>query len=178
LVLGQLDLTTRDASSSLGSGAVGMRWPHGITVAGKMLLVTDAGSNRVMVWRDLPHQNGMPCDLVLGQADFAALDQNRSAYHPSAAALNMPHGLAVQDDCLICADTANSRLLGFELDRLAMGAAAHRLAGQSTFAGKGENRWHAAARDSVCWPYGVAVSDHTVSIADSGNNRVLLWDMA
>ena len=59
-----------------------------------------------------------------------------------------------------------------------MGAAATRLAGQRDFAAKGDNRWSAAARDSLCWPYGVSASPATLAIADSGNNRVLLWDVA
>ena len=46
------------------------------------------------------------------------------------------------------------------------------------FEAKGDNRWSAAARDSLCWPYGVAASAGTLAIADSGNNRVLLWDVA
>jgi hypothetical protein len=32
--------------------------------------------------------------------------------------------------------------------------------------------------DTLCWPYSVAASGATVVIADSGNNRVLLWDAA
>ena len=56
--------------------------------------------------------------------------------------------------------------------------AATRLAGQLRFSDKGDNRWRAAARDSLCWPYGVAASGDTAVIADSGNNRVLLWEAA
>ena len=59
-----------------------------------------------------------------------------------------------------------------------MDAPATRLAGQHGFADKGDNRWQAAARDSLCWPYNVAASDDTAVIADSGNNRVLLWEAA
>jgi hypothetical protein len=33
-------------------------------------------------------------------------------------------------------------------------------------------------RDSLCWPYGVAASGDTLAIADSGNSRVALWDLA
>jgi hypothetical protein len=96
----------------------------------------------------------------------------------TASAMNMPYGLCVQDDCLIIADTANSRLLGFDLSDVRMDACASRLAGQPDFTRKGDNRWVPAARDSLCWPYGVAASGSTVAIADSGNNRVLLWEAA
>jgi hypothetical protein len=46
------------------------------------------------------------------------------------------------------------------------------------FAQQSDNRWAPAARNSLCWPYGVAASGPTVAIADSGNNRVLLWKAA
>ena len=87
-------------------------------------------------------------------------------------------GSASQGGRLIVADTANSRLLGFELDGLAMGAARLALAGQRAFHDKGDNRWAPPARDSLCWPYGVGACGDTLAIADSGNNRVLLWEVA
>jgi len=76
----------------------------------------------------------------------------------------------------VVADTANSRLLAFDLSALAMGVPAIGVAGQRGFSDKGDNRWGAATRDSLCWPYNVAACGDTLVIADSGNNRVLLWE--
>ena len=108
---------------------------------------------------------------MLGQVDVTRLDHNRGAYYPTAGAMNMPYGLCVRDDRLIVTDTANSRLLGFDLPDVRMDASASRLAGQPDFTRKGDNRWVPAARDSLCWPYGLAASGSTVAIADSGNNQ-------
>lgn len=178
LVLGQRDFVHRDENAGKGGGPVGMRWPHGIAIAGGALFVPDAGNNRIMVWQRLPGTNGAACDCVIGQAGYAGLDHNRGAYYPDAASLNMPYGLAVTRGCLVVADTANSRLLGFDLQDIGIGAAAVRLAGQPDFTSKGDNRWGAPSRDSLCWPYGVAACGSTIVIADSGNNRVLLWGAA
>ena len=178
LVLGQRDFITRDEGAGEASGPVGMRWPHGIALAGDLILIADAGDNRVMAWRGWPTANGAPCHFVLGQADVTQTDHNRRAYYPTAGAMNMPYGLTVQEGRVVVADTANSRLLGFDLATLAMGAVATQLAGQSGFADKGDNRWAPAGRDSLCWPYGVAACGSTLAIADSGNNRVLLWEAA
>jgi len=175
LVLGQHDFTTRDENAGEGAGALGMRWPHGIAVVDNKLLVADAGNNRIMVWQQLPAANGVACDFVLGQADLMGLDHNRAAYDPTAGALNMPYGLGAHGTRLVVADTANSRLLGFDTDDLAMGAAATRLAGQHDFVTKGDNRWDVLRRDSLCWPYDVACCGDTLAVADCGNNRVLLW---
>ena len=103
---------------------------------------------------------------MLGQVDVTRLDHNRGAYYPTAGAMNMPYGLCVRDDRLIVADTANSRLLGFDLPDVRMDASASRLAGQPDFTRKGDNRWVPAARDRLCWPYGLAASGSTVAIAD------------
>jgi hypothetical protein len=175
LVMGQRNFITRDENAGEGAGALGMRWPHGIATADSKILVTDAGNNRIMVWQNLPTANGRPCDFVLGQADVMGLDHNQAGYDPTASALNMPYGLDVQGERLVVADTANSRLLGFDTDALAMAATARRLAGQHDFTAKGDNRWGLPVRDSLCWPYDVACRGGTVVIADSGNNRVLLW---
>jgi hypothetical protein len=178
LVLGQRDFVTRDDNAGQAGGARGMRWPHGIAVAGGMLFVSDAGNNRVMGWRTFPRSVGQPCDFLLGQTDCMGLDHNRASYYPTSSALSMPYGLTVKSGLLIVTDTANSRLLGFELDGLAMDSPAIALAGQPTFSDKGDNRWRCATRDSLCWPYSASACGDLLVIADAGNNRVLLWDAA
>ena len=95
-----------------------------IAVVDDTLFVADAGNNRVMVWRGWPRASGQPCDFVLGQPDFSGQDHNRCAYYPTAAAMNMPYGLCVAAKRLIVADTANSRLVGFDLAGLDMDASA------------------------------------------------------
>lgn len=177
LVLGQRDFGSRDDGGGEPVGAAGMRWPHAVTIAAGALFVADAGTSRVMVWRGLPRRHGAPCDIVLGQADFAATDHNRGGWDPAAATLNMPYGIATLGDRLIVADTANSRLLGFAFADLATGIDADRLTGQQHFSDKGENRWQRPDRDSLCWPYGIAIAGDIVAIADTGNNRVLLWSV-
>jgi hypothetical protein len=176
IVLGQSDALTRHENAGRGIGAFGMRWPHGLAVWRGMFAVADAGNNRIMLWNGVPTLTGTPCDSVLGQADPGACDHNRSAYYPSNSALNMPYALAVAGTRLMAADAANSRLVGYA--QPAMGAPADRLSGQCDFASKGDNRWGQARRDSLCWPYGLSVAGTVAAVADSGNNRVLLWDIA
>jgi len=178
LVLGQVDVTTRDDNASGAGAAVGMRWPHCVAVKDGRILVADAGNNRIMVWNAMPNSDGAPCSLVLGQGGFDGLDHNRAGFHPGERALNMPYGLAIWDNMLFCSDTANSRLVGYALSNLEMDAAATGLAGQPGFADKGDNRWRFAARDSLCWPFGLAASGSMLAIADTGNNRLLLWEAA
>lgn len=176
LVLGQRDFGSRDENAGGGVSAMSMRWPHQITLWQGHLAVADAGNNRVMLWDGVPDQNGKPCDAVIGQANFEDCDHNCASYYPSNRAVNMPYALASIDDQLIVGDTANSRLIGwFDPET---GAVAKTLTGQPDFAAKGDNRWGVATRDSLCWPYGLSIRENLVAIADSGNNRVLLWEIA
>ena len=178
LALGQSDMITRDDNAGIGAGAIGMRWPHSIVVDRGRIMVADAGNNRVMVWSHMPNADGAPCSFALGQEDLFSIDHNRGQYNPNAKALNMPYGLAVMGDRLICADTANSRLVGRRLAALGADAAADALAGQDGLSIKGDNRWRRATRDSLCWPFAIAAHGDLLAIADTGNNRVMLWGAA
>jgi hypothetical protein len=178
LVLGQHSFTARDENAGSDPGAVGMRWPHSVAMWCGELVVADAGNNRIMGWRSLPCAHGQPCDYVLGQANTTEIDHNRGGYFPTAATLNMPYCMAVLGDRLAVVDTASSRLVGFAAHARATNALARSLTGQHRFCDKGDNRWAPAARDSVSWPYAIAACGTTAVIADTGNNRVLLWEAA
>jgi len=47
--------------------------------------------------------------------------------------------------------------------------------GQDSFEGNGENRWKAVTSETLCWPYGICLHDGKLAVADSGNNRVMIW---
>ncbi|PTM45160.1 hypothetical protein [Phreatobacter oligotrophus] len=176
LVLGQDDFTCRDENAGGPVSARSMRWPHMAIGWRGGLAVADAGNNRVMIFDQFPLKNGVAADAMLGQNDMTGCDFNMVAYYPSAQAVNMPYALAVLDERLVVADTANSRLLGFS--DTSMACFADRLNGQPDFAAKGDNRWGLAERDSLCWPYGLSAKGSVLAVADSGNNRVLIWDAA
>lgn len=178
LVLGQRDFETRDENGGRAPGASGMRWPHCVAMDRGRLFVADAGNNRIMVWTTPPAHSGAPCAFMLGQSDVMGVDHNQAAYYPTATSLNMPYGLAILGGRLVAADTANCRLVGYDLDRLDMETPAQWLAGQATFEDKGENRWGVTQRDSLCWPYTVSICGTVAVVADSGNNRVLIWEAA
>ena len=183
LVLGQNGFDTRDENNGGAPDARSMRWPHAITFPAAGLCVADAGNNRLMRWLQRPVANNTACDVLVGQAGALLVEHNQASYYPDAACLNMPYGAAVAGDLLVVADTANSRLLAWQVDSLKThGVNAVALAAQPDWNSKGDNRWLAAARDSVCWPYSVALGApasgrDTLLVADSGNNRILLWSL-
>lgn len=185
LVLGQPDMTSRNENGGGTPSASSMRWPHALTFWGEHLVVSDAGNNRIMIWDGMPKENNAPCFALLGQQVFDLVEMNQGVYWPSAASLSMPYGVAAVGELLVVADTANSRLLGWRqisaeaLTTNLVGASADALTGQRDFQSKGENRsFGVATRDSLSWPYGIQICGNTAIIADSGNNRILLWQMS
>ena len=188
LVLGQGDFSHRDENGGAAPSASSMRWPHAISFPAGGLCVADAGNNRLMLWRAPPDTNNTPCDTVAGQAGMLSVEHNQGSYYPDAACLNMPYGATVAGGLLVVADTANSRLLAWSIAALnrsdqrsggCSGIGASALAAQPDWNSKGDNRWLPATRDSVCWPYSVAMQGAgTLLVADSGNNRVMLWPLA
>ena len=175
LVLGQSNFNSRDENGGTSPTDSSMRWPHAIAIWQDNLIVADAGNNRIAIWDGIPTENNTPCQMVLGQSNFSDVELNQSNYSPSAKSLSMPYGVAVYKDWIVVADSANSRLLGWR-DITANGVPALALVGQTEFNRKSENgSYGMATRNSFCWPYGIQVCGNMAIVADSGNNRVLLW---
>ena len=179
MLLGQLNMESRDENGGGSANAATMRWCHDITIWDNNLVVTDAGNNRVMIWEGIPIENNVPCKVVLGQKSFDLVEMNQGVYFPKANSLSMPYGVAATQDWLLVTDTANSRLLAWKKPQSIMslqGADADLVIGQNNFYSKGENRdYGLPTRDSLNWSYGINVHNNTAIIADSGNNRILLW---
>ncbi len=179
IVLGQPDMISRNENGGGSPTASSMRWCHDITIWNDNLVVTDAGNNRVMIWKGIPTENNTPCAVVLGQKNFNFVELNQGAYFPNASSLSMPYGVDIWEDYLIVADTANSRLLAWKKQEsilLLQGADADFVIGQDKFTNKSENRnFGLPTRQSLNWCYGVKVCGENVVVSDSGNNRVLIF---
>ena len=176
-VLGQNSFSSRDENAGIEGGPLGMCWPHSVVALNDSILVSDAGNNRIMVWKTWPNEPGTPCDFVLGQKDLSSSEHNRANYLPNEQALNMPYGMTAIGDLLIVADTANSRIVGWDGPSISPDAPATKLAGQPDFYSKGDNRWQTPVRDSLCWPYWISSRGNFLVISDSGNNRIMLWEL-
>jgi uncharacterized protein (TIGR03437 family) len=78
LVLGEPNFTTAPppTASSVNPTASNLYDPVSVTSDGQRLIVTDLGSNRVLIWNSIPTQNAQPADVVVGQPDMTTGDQN------------------------------------------------------------------------------------------------------
>lgn len=180
IVMGQPDAASREENRGEAVGPASFRWPHALAGHDDLLLVADAGNHRVLGWSPPPTGDG-PARLLLGQQDFGTAaewpygpqrgDRFRFPYSVSMDLSDGTHRLAV-------ADTANNRVLVWEgaIDDGGVEArAADHVLAQPSFADNGENRWDAVTADSMCWPYGLWLRGDRLAVADSGNNRVVIW---
>lgn len=178
VVLGQPDGTHREENRGGVVGPASFRWPHALAGRNDLLLVADAGDHRVLGWTPQPADDRV-ADLVLGQPDFHTAVEWPYGPH-TGDRFRFPYAIALDGagpESLAVADTANNRVLlwdGVPTD----GRPADHVLAQPTFAANGENRWSSVQHDTLCWPYGLSLSGDRLAVADSGNNRVVIWRRA
>jgi hypothetical protein len=172
VVLGQADAASRDENRGGAPGPASFRWPHGIAGHQDLLLIADAGDHRMLGWSPQP-DGDRPADMLLGQPDFQSVQEWPYGPH-TGDRFRFPYAIGFDTDRLAIADTANNRILlwdGLPVD----GRAADHVLAQPSFAANGENRWTSVQRDTLCWPYGLSLCGERLAVADSGNNRVMIW---
>ena len=174
-VLGQPDPYQRDENRG-GIGPASFRWPHDVAGTGERVLVADAGNHRLLGWSPPPDAD-RDADQVLGQLDLVT--GRELPYQPqSPSSLRFPYAASVsRDGRLAVADTANNRVLLWDRVPERSGVPADRVVAQHDFASNGENRWQLVGDDTLCWPFGLCLHGATLAVADSGNNRVMLWEL-
>ncbi|MFZ0324583.1 MAG: hypothetical protein WAN48_10675 [Actinomycetes bacterium] len=176
VLLGQETADRRADNRGDDLGARAFRWPHAVTGDAQALYVADAGDHRVLGWTP-PPKSDVPADLVLGQQDFDVAAEFKNQPQ-GAARLRFPYSCVSDHTRLFVADTSNNRVLVWH-DRPVQGSGhpADAVLGQPDADSNGENRWDAVADDSFCWPYGLSLAGDVLAVADSGNNRVVVWQL-
>ena len=166
-VLGQADFTQDDPGTSDSA----MTGPTRAEVAGSSLFVLDSGNHRVMQWLTLPTLNNAPADHVHGQADFIF-----NAAGTSQTRLSSPKGLSVvevgSEMRMVVGDTGNNRVMIWNPVPASDGSPATVVLGQTDF----DTRTVGVSATEMNAPTGVWTDGTRIAVADSGNNRVLIWN--
>ena len=85
-----------------------LHFPRFALSDGEKLYVSDSGNDRVLIYNEIPQENGAAADVVLGQADFQSLRESAGA-----ASLRSPGTLALDGTNLYVADPFTRRVLVF-----------------------------------------------------------------
>lgn len=175
IVLGQNDFTHGEENRGITVNKGGLNKPMDAMYDGTNFIVADTNNNRVLIWNSFPDTNLDP-DIVLGQADFLSNQPNRGG-SPDANTLFKPAAVYSDGFTLVVADTENNRMLVWTEFPTTDGEPADMVFGQLDFTHNECNQ--GADQPSVltlCRPKGVQLLFGAyVFIADTDNNRVLLW---
>lgn len=186
VVLGQADFV----SSTTACAATGMFFPESVAITpdGK-LIVSDTENHRVLVWRTVPAANATPPDVIVGQSVATRCRRNDDNQDnvadaaPSARTLYRPRGLWSDGERLVVVDSDNNRVLVWNTFPAANFQPADLVLGQGSFARRTPNDddqdgvTDAVSARTLSGPYnGVHSNGVQLAVADSGNNRVLVWN--
>ena len=179
-VLGQSDFT----SSSSGISSTKFSGPQGISSSnGTTVFISDTNNNRIIAYTSLISSNGQAANFVVGQTNQA----NQSYFYGNAPnnpvnrGLNSPSALTFDraNHRLFVVDSGNNRILGYNLntdDTLPDGTA-DLVLGQQDFSRTTANSGLSVNASTLNAPSGVFYDNINgrLYIADTGNNRVMIW---
>lgn len=181
-VLGQSGFTAGAVNRGGSASSNTMNLPVGVWTNGNRLIVADTGNHRLLGWRNWPTSDGQAADFVVGQTDMTTVTGNNGSNR-----LNSPYTVfaspvpsATADDNYIwVADRANHRVVAYQvlwrttpLDPPAAAMSHFFVLGQTTLTGN----TNTTTQNGLNAPRGVWSDGSMVVVADSGNNRVLIWN--
>lgn len=186
-VLGQTTFTSQDSgASNLLLGGVG-----GLAYGNNTLFVTDSNrlgnapiNNRVLLFNNIssmipgvkaeigPNTGRCPvcvqgASMVLGQPDFTSVN-----YQTTAGGMRTPTAIATDGRHLAVADTGNNRVLFWNEIPTQMGQPADIVLGQKDFVTVAPV---VVSQSTFRAPQGVWIQNGMLFVADTQNNRVMIW---
>lgn len=171
MVWGQTDFSSSmvGTSASRFSGA-------GLQIVGGRMFLADEGNNRVLIWNSIPTSSGLhPADLVLGSSNFTSSSVTSP---PTASSLYYPMDVFYSEstDTLVVADTLNNRVLIWNSLPTTNNQRADVVLGQTSFTVKQPNAGAPTANQiGLAQPRSVAIAGGALFVADTTNERVLIW---
>lgn len=152
------------------------RTPAGVATDGTILAVADTDNNRILIWKSIPATNGVPADIVLGQADFNTV----KVPVVDAKSFRGPQGVWVQGGKLFVADTSNNRVMIWNSIPTSNNQAADVVLGVSNFTTPPQpdltKNTAPATASNLLSPVSVTSDGTRLYVTDLGQNRVLIWN--
>ena len=141
--------------------------PWGVYSDGTRLYIADTYNNRVLIYNSIPTSNGTSADVVVGQTDMTS-----NSGGCTANKLSVPGGVYSDGTRLYIAEYGNNRVLIFNSIPTSNGASADVVIGQTSMTANSSG----CAADKLYHPIDVYINGTKLYIADTYNNRVLLYN--
>lgn len=158
--------------------------PMSIATDGTKFIVSLSGDTnnstnkgRVHIWNSIPISN-VPADVVIGQPGFGQNDTNTCTNNRIAQA----HDVFVVDGKMLIADRLQNRILIWDQIPTDSNQAANTVLGQVNFTNceandiDGDGSEDGPTASTFVKPSGIWSDGTRLIVADSGNQRVLIWD--
>ena len=192
LVIGQPTFTAQDA----GATEVQVGGVSGLAYVNNTLMVTDANrlnatplNHRVLLFNnvsgkfppptaELPVRDDVRCQVCVGNAEVALGQKSLiggDQQATNADTVRVPVGIASDGSRIAVADTDNNRILIWNQIPTTSGQPANVVIGQTDFTKAGTTSFNPTSQ-SLKGPQGVWIQNGKLFVADTGNNRVLIWN--
>lgn len=180
VVIGQADMTARELTCDASTAHT--VHSHFVTPQGR-LFMADSDHHRVLMWNEVPTENGAPADLVLGQPDFTSCN----AWDEPGGSTDMrtfkhPTSIWSDDERLVIVDNENNRIFLWNEFPEENFAEPDVILGQADFENVMPNdddqdgaTDNATAR-TLNEPWDVVFHNGQLFVADQNNNRILVWN--
>jgi hypothetical protein len=162
-VLGQAAFNTNAPAAT----ATGLSFPLGCAVGSNALFVADAGNGRVLVFSPPPTTTGAAASVALGKPDLTTGGATNLA-----AGLSAPNDVSVGANRVVVADRGNNRIMIWNGIPIVSGANANFVVGQPDFG----TTTAGVTQAKTANPFGVWTDGTRLVVADTDNNRVLIWN--
>ena len=170
VVIGQPDAssgsvrTENPAANTLNAPRGNMLWHDG------QLYIPDTRNHRVVIFDGIPNSPDPEANGVLGQPDL----ESSAPDSPQADNLFRPRtAFASNDNVFVIADTENHRVLIWDEPPQSQSDTPDTVLGQPDFQSAVDD---CAGADTMQDPTSVWLDGNRLIVADSGNNRLLIWD--
>jgi len=149
-----------------------LNWPYGVFSDGKSLWVADTGNRRVLFFNTIPTESFTKADKVIGKSNFSTRDyDNSDPIWPYSIKIN-------KNGCLAVADTQFYRVLIWNDKNDAFSKPADTIIGQQNFDNAGQNQFRLAPESNTLnWTYDACFYRDGVLVNDTGNSRILVFDV-
>lgn len=165
MVLGKPDFTTQ-VSGTLDAKEVESPYGNPMVQDG-VLFLSDYDNNRVLGFDSVPTENYASADFVLGQPDFST-----NASGTAADKMDGPQTVLVSDGKLLIVDYNNNRVLIWNTVPTTTGGPADVVVGWPDFG----SPISGCTASTFFDPEGIFVANGRLIVADSGNNRVFIFN--
>lgn len=172
-VIGKPDFNSRDYENQ------DPIWPYSVKIGPNgAMAVADTQYYRILLWNDWKKAFDNRADSIIGQADLDANGQNQYMLHPMPNTLSWCYDACFHKQGILVADTGNSRILQFHNLPQASNLPADGLIGKPDFFTGSENAETVfGTENNLYWPFSMYENEGLLAVADTGNHRVLIYQL-